>query len=210
MGMLADFKLLEKHGFRLVPYKLAKTKEDAQKFARKIKYPVVLKIVSPDIIHKTEINGVRIGIKNDKMLGLEFEDIMESAREKKIKVDGILVQKMARKGLELIIGGKKDEQFGYMVVVGLGGIYVEVFRDITARICPITKTDVAEMISELKAHPLIIGARGRKPINISSLEQLMIRVCRFMGKENIKELDLNPVVFDEKGCDIVDVRFRMD
>ncbi len=95
-----------------------------------------------------------------------------------------------------------------MIVLGLGGIYVEVFRDVTARLCPIKKEDVREMVSELKSHPIIEGTRGRKSINMKSLESLLIKACKFMQKENIKEMDLNPVVFDSKGCDIIDVRFR--
>ncbi|MBI5046494.1 acetate--CoA ligase family protein, partial [Candidatus Micrarchaeota archaeon] len=124
------------------------------------------------------------------------------------KIDGVLVQKMARKGIELIIGGKKDPQFGHMVVLGAGGIYVEIFRDISARICPIARSDVEEMIGELKSHPLLEGARGAKPINKKKLEELVVRACSFMEKENIMEMDLNPVVFDENGCDIIDARFR--
>jgi Acyl-CoA synthetase (NDP forming) len=122
------------------------------------------------------------------------------------RIDGMLVQKMARKGIELIIGGKKDPQFGHMVVLGLGGVYVEIFRDITARICPVRKEDVEEMIRELKAHPLITGTRGEKPINKEALVRLIIKTCKFIEKEDIKELDLNPVIFDSEGCDIVDAR----
>lgn len=205
MGMIEDFKLLEKYGFKLLPYELAKTADEASVIAKKIKYPVVLKIVSPDITHKTDVGGVRVNIKNEEMLRLAYKDVLEGAKGK--KVDGVLVQKMARKGVELIIGGKKDEQFGHMVVLGLGGIYVEVFRDITARICPISEEDVDEMVGELKSHPILTGARGKKPISISALKTLLFKVCMFQSEEDIKELDLNPVVFNEEGCDIIDVRF---
>ncbi len=94
-----------------------------------------------------------------------------------------------------------------MIVLGLGGIYVEIFRDVSARLCPITSEDVDEMIAELKSHPLLEGARGEKPINKKVLEQLVLRACKFMAQEDIKEMDLNPVIFDENGCDIVDARF---
>jgi acetyl-CoA synthetase (ADP-forming) len=205
MTLVEDFVLLEKHGFRLLPYSLAKSEEDAVKAAKKIGYPVAMKIVSPDIEHKTDVGGVRIKIKTEQMLRSAYRDILESAKGK--KVDGILIQKMARKGIELIIGGKKDPQFGHMIVLGLGGIYVEIFRDISARICPLVNTDVDEMVAELKVHPLLEGARGKKPINKKALERLVLRVCEFMSEEDIKEMDLNPVVFDENGCDIVDARF---
>lgn len=206
MTMIDDFKFLKKNGFDLLPYTLAKTEDEAIKHAKKIGYPVVLKVVSPEITHKTDVGGVIIGIKNKTALSAAYNEIMENAKGK--RVDGILVQKKARKGIELIVGGKKDDQFGYIVVLGLGGIYVEVFRDISARICPITKGDVKEMVMELKSHPILLGMRGKKAIHMKSLEKLVLNVCKFMQKENISEIDLNPVVFNENGCDIVDVRFK--
>jgi acyl-CoA synthetase (NDP forming) len=205
MTVVEDFALLEKYGFKLLPYVLAKTEEEAVAAAKRIGYPVAMKIVSPDVEHKTDIGGVKVNIKNEEVLRHSFRDILQAGRGK--KVDGVLVQKMARKGVELIIGGKKDPQFGHMIVLGLGGIYVEIFRDISARICPLVAPDVEEMVSELKVHPLLEGARGKKPINKNALQQLILRVCRFMRTEDLKEMDLNPVVFDENGCDIIDARF---
>ncbi len=204
--MTDDFVILEKNGFHLLPSVLAKSEQEAIKAAEKISYPVVLKIVSPDVVHKTDIGGVILGVKNREHLLIAYKEIMENAAGK--KVNGILVQKIARKGIELIIGGKKDKQFGHMIVLGLGGIYVEVFRDITARICPITTENVNEMVLELKSHPILLGIRGKKAIHMQSLERLLLSVCRFMHKEDIVEIDLNPVIFDEKGCDIIDVRFK--
>lgn len=205
MTIINDFSILEKHGFRLLPYVLAKSEEDAVKAARKVGYPVALKIVSPQIEHKTDFGGVKININNEEILRHAYRQIMEGSRGK--KVEGMLVQKMARRGIELIIGGKKDPQFGHMLVLGLGGIYVEIFKDISARICPLEKSDIQEMISELKAHPIIEGARGRRPLNKNKIIDLVLKTCAFMEKEDVKELDLNPVVCDEKGCDIVDARF---
>ncbi|MFH1393950.1 MAG: acetate--CoA ligase family protein [Candidatus Micrarchaeota archaeon] len=206
MTMVDDFAMLEKHGFRLIPYGLAKSEKEALSMAKKIGYPVAMKVVSAQIEHKTDFGGVKVDIKNPDLLKHAYRDILDGARGK--KVDGILVQKMARKGIELIIGGRKDAQFGHMVVLGLGGIYVEIFRDISARICPVNEGDVEEMIGELKSHPLLEGARGKKPINRAMLKKLVVRVCKFMVKEDIKEMDLNPIICDSKGCDLVDVRFR--
>jgi acyl-CoA synthetase (NDP forming) len=205
MAMLEDFRLLEKNGFRLLPYKLATEEDGAVAAALKIGYPVALKVVSEEISHKSDVGGVKIRIRDEAGLRLAYKEIMDSTKGH--KVDGILVQKMARRGIELIIGGRKDPQFGHMVVLGLGGVYVEIFRDITARICPIAEQDVEEMIMELKTHPLLEGARGSKPIDRAALKRMVLGVCRFMEREDIKELDLNPVVFDEDGGDIVDVRF---
>jgi succinyl-CoA synthetase beta subunit len=205
MTITEDFTVLEKHVFKLLPYVLAKDEEHAVQAAKKIGYPVALKIVSPEIEHKTDFGGVKVNITNDEILRHTYRNIMAGARGK--KVDGMLVQKMARKGIELIIGGKKDPQFGHMLVLGLGGIYVEIFKDISARICPLETSDIQEMISELKAHPIIEGARGGKPINKKKIIDLVLNTCAFMQKEDLKELDLNPVVCDERGCDIVDARF---
>ncbi len=205
MTLIDDFALLEKHGFKLLPYSMAKSEDEAAMMAKRIGYPVAIKIVSKDIMHKSDIGGVKVGIRNEEMLRISYRDVMQRAAGKSI--DGMLVQRMARKGVELIIGGKKDAQFGHMVILGLGGIYVEIFRDVSARICPITSADFSEMMAELKSHPLLEGARGKKPINKKALERLALHACRFMMKEDIKELDLNPVVCDEKGCDIVDARF---
>lgn len=206
MTMIDDFDFLEKNNFKLLPYALAKSEDEAVGHAKKIGYPVVLKVVSPEISHKTDVGGVIVGIKNHMALSAAYQEIMENTKGK--RVDGVLVQKKARKGIELIVGGKKDEQFGHTIVLGLGGIYVEVFRDISARICPISKEDVKEMVLELKSHPILLGMRGKKAIHMKTLERLVLNVCRFMQKEDISEIDLNPVVFNEKGCDIVDVRFK--
>ncbi|MBD3210527.1 acetyl-CoA synthetase [Candidatus Micrarchaeota archaeon] len=205
MTLTDSFSLMEKHGFKLIPYRLVKTEDEAVKAAKDIGYPVVLKVVSPEIEHKTDIGGVKVNLKNEGILRHSYQEIMKNASGK--KVEGVMVQKMARKGVELIIGGKKDPQFGHMVILGLGGIYVEIFKDISARLCPVNADDVEEMIAELKAHPLLEGARGRRPINKKKVKELVLNSCVFMKKEDIKEMDLNPVVCDEKGCDIVDVRF---
>ncbi|MDD5337048.1 MAG: acetate--CoA ligase family protein [Candidatus ainarchaeum sp.] len=204
MGMLEDFESLKRNRFRLLPYGWAKTKMEAHLIARSMGYPVALKIISEGISHKTDVGGVKVGIRNDQGLALAYDEIMESVKEREIQ--GMLVQKMARKGIELIIGGKKDAQFGHVIVLGLGGVYVEVFRDISARLCPINENDVEEMIDELKSHPILKGTRGQKGINVEGLKELMLATCRFMHREDIKELDLNPVIFDEKGYDIVDAR----
>ena len=206
MTIIEEYKLLEKNKFRLIPYMLSRNELDALQAAKKIGYPIAMKIIAKEASHKTEVGGVRINIKNDEMLRLTVKEFEDIARTQKLTLEGILIQKMARKGLELIIGAKKDPQFGHMIVLGLGGIYVEIFRDVSARLCPITEKDIEEMIDELKSHPVIRGARGKKSININALKHLMLQVCAFVTREDIKELDLNPVIFDEKGGDLVDVR----
>ncbi len=205
MTLVEDFKLLEKNGFKLIPYQFATSEEEAIKAAAKLKYPIAIKIVSPEIEHKSDFGGVKVDIRSEEALRIAYREMIQRNAGKRI--GGILVQKMARKGVELIIGGKKDPQFGQMLVLGLGGIYVEIFKDISARICPVEAKDVQEMISELKSHPLLEGARGKKPINKKALEKLVIKASQFMLKEDILEMDLNPVICDELGCDIIDARF---
>ncbi len=205
MTMMDDFGLLEKYGFKLLPYSIVSNEEGAAQAARKLKYPIAMKIVSPEIEHKSDIGGVRVNIRSEEALRLVYREIMEGVKGKTIQ--GMLVQKMARKGVELIIGGKKDPQFKHMIIIGLGGIYVEIFRDVSARICPLETKDIEEMLSELKSHPLLEGARGKKPINKKALEALVLKASKMMVKEDLKEMDLNPVICDELGCDIVDARF---
>lgn len=204
---LPEFRMLKKYGIPTLRYGIAKNRKEAIAIAEKIGYPVALKLISPQVTHKTDVGGVKTKIKDGKRLVHAYEDIME-VEERGIVVSGVLVQKMARKGVELIIGGKKDPQFGHMVILGMGGVYVEVFRDITARICPINKKDVREMVGELRSHPMITGIRGMKPIDLNSLYALMVRVSKMIVEEDMEELDLNPVIFDRKGYDIVDVRFE--
>lgn len=205
MTIVEDFRLLEKNGFKLIPYKIAKNQEEALEAAKKLKFPIAMKIISAEIEHKSDFGGVKIDIRSEEALKIAYQEMME--RNKGKKIEGVIIQKMARKGVELIIGGKKDPQFGQMLVLGLGGIYVEIFKDVSARICPVKEKDVQEMISELKSHPLLEGARGKRPINKKALEKLVIRASEFMIKEDIKEMDLNPVICDEFGCDIIDARF---
>lgn len=206
MGTLDDFKLLEKYGFRLLPYGLARDERTAILLAEKIGYPVAMKLISPGATHKTDVGGVRLNIRNHVGAKLAFKEFKDIARVQELHMEDVLVQRMARKGIELIIGGKYDEQFGPMIVLGLGGIYVEIFRDISARLCPIGPGDVEEMVNELKSHPVLLGARGQKGISLPVLTRMMLSASRMMEKERLKELDINPVIFDADGGDVVDVR----
>lgn len=192
--------------FNIHPIKsaIAMSERDAVKAASGVGYPVVLKIVSPEIIHKSDKGCVIVDIADERGLRSAYKEIM--GRASGFKVDGMLVQHMARKGVELIIGGKRDPQFGQVIMFGLGGLYVEVLRDFSMRVCPIHKSDGAEMIREIKSYPILAGARGRKPVNEGKLIDLLVNVSRFLMKKNPKEFDLNPVIADSEGYDIVDIR----
>ena len=202
-------KILKKYGIPVTKEYLAKTPEEAKEFAEKIGYPVALKIQSPDILHKTEAGGVLLNLKNGEEVLKGFDKIMKSARRhnRNAKILGILVQEMVKDGHQCIVGSKKDPQFGPVIMFGLGGIFVEVFKDVSFRIIPIERKDAKEMISEIKGYEILKGVRGQKPVNFRSLEDTLLKVSKMVWKEkNIEELDINPLFVSEKGTKAADAR----
>lgn len=169
----------------------------------KIKFPLVLKIISKKFIHKTEVKGVRI-VNNQEELEKEFKDL------KKIKATkAILVQEFVR-GTELIIGLKQDQAFGYAIMFGIGGVMVELLKDVCFRICPITSDDAEEMINDLKAKDLLQGFRGSKPVNIKLLKRILVKTSNIpLTNKNIKELDINPLIINNKEAKVVDARLEL-
>ncbi|MCX8196792.1 MAG: acetate--CoA ligase family protein [Candidatus Micrarchaeota archaeon] len=201
-----DFSLLSKYKIPHPKYAICNSAEDAAKSAAKIGFPVVLKVNSKTIVHKSDKGGVLLNIANQQQLKAGYSLLLQRFPE--IQQEGVLVQKMVKSqdAVELIVGGKKDKQFGQLIMVGLGGIFVETFHDVSFRICPISRSDAEEMLKELKAYPLLLGARGRKPANISAVISTMLRVSDLLLAEDPLEFDLNPVIADDKGCVAVDVR----
>ena len=200
------FNVLGRHGISVMPHMIAKGEDDCARCAGKLGYPVVIKVISPDVIHKTEFGGVKLNIHNECDARLAVRAIRENMRKFRKHVDGFLVQKQAGKGVELIVGGSRDDQFGQLIVFGLGGVFVEVYKDISVRVCPITEQDAWEMITEIKAHPVLQGVRGGKPVNEKKLIELLMKTSKLLVELNPKEMDLNPVIADEKGYAVVDVR----
>jgi len=190
-------ELLEKYGIPFPQRAIAKTENEAIQKAREIGYPVVLKIVSPDIIHKTDVGGVKIGIRNDEDARKAFREIIESVKQKKpnAHIEGILVEEMIQGGYEVIIGGLQDPTFGPVIMFGgLGGIYVELFKDVTFRLAPIDYDEAEEMIKETKGYEILRGFRGKEPANIEILKDLLVKTSKILAEnQNILELDLNPV-----------------
>jgi len=200
-----DFPLLSKYGISHPKTEVALTRVRASEAAKKMGFPVALKILSDQVLHKTDRGGVLLGLKNDDEVQKGYDLLL--ARFSHVKINGIIVQKMAGKeAVELIIGGKKDAQFGQLIMLGMGGIFVEVMRDVVFRVCPITKKDAEEMICELKAYPILAGARGRKPVNKTAIVNTLVKVSELLQKENPAEFDINPLMADEKGCVAVDMR----
>jgi acyl-CoA synthetase (NDP forming) len=200
-------------GVPVVETRLAKSRREAAATGAAIGFPVVLKIASPDIIHKSDAGGVKVGLKNKTEVAKAYSEIMAAAKEKfpKAKIEGVAVQKMARSGIEIIIGVFRDAQFGPVIMFGLGGIFVEVLKDVSFRIIPIARRDAAEMISEIKGYPLLKGYRGMEPANLSSLEDILMKVSDFVDKTpEIKEIDLNPIIAYKDSAVAVDARIVLE
>jgi len=206
-------ELIKSAGIPVVEAKLARTKAEAVSLSKKMGFPVVLKIVSPDVVHKSDSGGVRLGLANAIQVGKAYSEILSAIKKhhSKAKIEGISVQKMAHPGVEVIIGMTKDEQFGPVLMFGLGGILVEVLKDVSFRIVPLTKRDASQMIKEIKGYPLLEGYRGQEPADIPFLEALILKVSDFIDKNpEIKELDLNPVFAYKDGAVAVDARVILE
>jgi len=206
-------KLLERAGIPVVETRLVRTKRETISVSKEMGFPVVLKIASPDIVHKSDSGGVRLGIANATQASKAYSEIMSSIKQRypSAIIHGLTVQKMARLGIEVIVGMSKDPQFGPVLMFGLGGILVELLKDVSFRIVPITKRDAAEMIREIKGYPLLKGYRGQEPANIDMLEDLIVRVSRFVEQTpEIKELDLNPIFAYKDRVVAVDARIILE
>ncbi|HTY74058.1 MAG TPA: acetate--CoA ligase family protein [Candidatus Nanoarchaeia archaeon] len=201
------------YGISVNKFNLAKNDKEAAGQAEKIGYPIVLKIVSQDIIHKSDAGGVKVNLKTATEVEAAYKTIIENAKKYKAdaRIEGVLVQEMAPQGTEVIIGAIKDPQFGQTVMVGLGGIFVELLKDVNFRVAPITKDDAKEMITQLKAFPLLNGYRGEKPADIDALAEILYNVSKIvLDNPEIKEMDLNPVMAYPKGAKTVDARIILE
>jgi len=206
-------ELLKDAGIPVVEAKLARMKKEAISLSKGMGFPVVLKVMSPDVIHKSDSGGVKLGLSNMAQVGKAYGEIRKAVKQHypKAKIAGISVQKMARPGVEVIIGMTKDAQFGPVLMFGLGGILVEVLKDVSFRIVPLTKRDAREMIKEIKGYPLLEGYRGQEPADITFLEDLLVKVSDFVDKNpEIKELDLNPLFAYKDGAVAVDARVILE
>ncbi|MDO8339630.1 MAG: acetate--CoA ligase family protein [Candidatus Burarchaeum sp.] len=197
--------LMGHYGIALPAHKLAKTPEEAARLAATLGYPVALKVASDKIIHKSDVGGVKLNLRDANEVKRAYDDIALAVGQ--ANAHAILVQKMASAGVELIVGGKRDPQFGPVIVFGLGGIFVEIFKDVTLRVCPIDKDEAKKMLHEIKGYPLLAGARGTKPVDEEALAGLLVAVSKLLNEhDEIKELDLNPVIAYPHGYMAVDAR----
>jgi acyl-CoA synthetase (NDP forming) len=194
-------------------FKLAKSESEAAEFAEELGFPVVLKVVSPDIIHKSDAGGVMVNLKSRVEVQAAYGRILENAKRYKAtaRIAGILVQEMAPQSTEVIVGAIKDPQFGQTLMFGLGGIFVELLKDVTFRIAPITREDAQEMVTGVKAYPLLKGYRNTPPADVDAIISILLNTSRLvMDYPQIKELDLNPIMAYEKGAKTVDARIILE
>lgn len=188
---------------------LASSREEAQSQADAMGYPVVLKVVSPDIAHKSDVGGVKLNLQDSQAVGEAFDAIMTSARaaEPTAQILGVSVQQMAKQGTEVIVGMTTDPQFGPVMMFGLGGIMVEVLKDVSFRLVPLEDKDATQMIDEIKGRPVLQGVRGQPPADIEALKSTILKVSQFVEKNpEVRELDLNPVFAYPDGAIAVDAR----
>ncbi len=202
-----SFEMLKAYGIPVPPYGIAKTAEEALKIADKIGYPVAMKVVSPDILHKTDVGCVKLNVGRERVVSTFYELVKRAEDYLKADVEGVMVQKMMPPGREVIVGMKRDPQFGPLIMFGMGGIYVEVFKDVSFRIAPIDRDEALDMIREVKAYSILKGVRGERPSDINALVDVIVRISKLsLDFDEIVEMDLNPVFVYEKGCCVVDAK----
>ncbi len=201
--------LLGLHGAPVSGDRLAADEDEAVKLASKAKGGVALKIASPDILHKSDAGGVKLGLQTEEQVRAAYRDIIKGARKFKKDADvrGCVVSPMAARGAEVIIGTKVDEQFGPVIMFGIGGILVEVLKDVSFRVLPITRTSARQMISEIKSAPILAGFRGKPPVDKNAIQDLLMTVNEVVeAYPEIHEMDLNPVIVRQEGLTVVDAR----
>jgi len=201
------------YGLPVTNFFVAKTMEEAVAVAKKFGYPIVLKIISPQVLHKSDAGGVIIDIKDDNGVREGFDRILKNVKAKvpNAEITGILVQEMAPKSTEIIIGSTKDPTFGPTIMFGLGGIFVEILKDVSFRIAPIDRTDAEELIKEIKSYKILEGARGMPKADQETIIDILLKTSKMLMEcPEIKELDLNPVLVYEKGAKIVDARIILE
>jgi acyl-CoA synthetase (NDP forming) len=205
--------LLSDNGIAVMPHVLARTREEAQRAAMEMSSPVALKIVSPQVIHKSDIGGVKLNLQGNEAVGQGYDQLMNDVKRATSAADihGVLVVPMAQPGTELIIGMVRDAQFGPTIMFGMGGVFVELFKDVSFRIAPFDKEVALDMIKETKGYRVLQGMRGEKPKDITSLVELLVQVSQLAARyPQIKEIDLNPIRVYENGYSILDARILLD
>ena len=209
LNELESKQIIKRAGLTVTEPIITKSPSEAISIAQKTGYPVVLKVVSEDIIHKSDSGGVVTGLMNSESVGQAYSSMIAAIKQNHpdAVIDGISVQPQAPPGLEVIIGMTRDPQFGPAIMFGLGGVLVEIFKDVSIRIAPLAREDAAEMIRELKGYKLLQGYRGKPKVDTDILEDWLLKVSELaMNNPRMMELDINPVFAYAKGAIAVDAR----
>jgi len=211
LSLYEALQTIEEYGLPVARYGLAEVADEAVQLAEEIGYPVVLKVSSPEIVHKTEVGGVKVGLNTPEEVRRAFNEILRNAEKHGKKVEGVVVQEMVSNAHEVIIGGLNDAQFGPVIMVGLGGITVELLKDVTFEIAPITPEEALDALKRLKTYPLLEGYRGRPKANVSLLARVVAKASEFLWKyrEDIQEFDLNPTFAASSRCIVGDARIKI-
>lgn len=209
LSELESLKLLKEWRVPVIESILVQTVDEALAAATRVGYPLVLKVHSDQISHKTDAGGVKLGISNESMLRSAWDEVLHNVTQRMPSaiVRGMLVQRMARKGTEVIIGGTRDPFFGPVVMFGLGGVFTEIFEDTSFRLAPVTLEQAIDMIHETRAYRLLMGARNTPPADIGSVAEVIVNVSKLMKEnEQVVELDINPLIVypRDQGCVAVD------
>ena len=202
-------QLLAEAGIPVVEARLAAERDGAVALAEELGYPVALKIVSPQITHKSDTGGVQLNLGTAEDVSSAFDAIVEAARRAapEARIDGVSVQRMAEPGIEVIVGMTTDAQFGPVLMFGLGGVLVEVLKDVAFRVVPLTARDARQMVRDIQGFPILQGYRGQEPADLGALEGLLLKLSTFIEEHSeVAELDLNPVFAYAKGAVAVDAR----
>ncbi len=205
-------QVLSAWGIPVARSELARDASEAVRIARELRYPVVMKIASPDIVHKSDAGGVRVGLSSELEVRQAFDEILANARAYRpnANIAGVTVQEYLPQGKEVIVGAMQDPSFGATVMFGLGGIWVEVLKDVSFRLAPLTAEDAKEMIREIKGYPVLAGLRGEPQVDLDAIADMLQKVgdlaCEF---SEIAELDLNPVFAFDRGKGAIAIDARM-
>jgi acyl-CoA synthetase (NDP forming) len=208
----AGKQLLSAFGINVPQSCVAKGVADVDAAMKALKTPVVVKVMSPDILHKSDAGGVKINLHSVVDVKAAITDMLAAPQIKGARIDGFLIEEMAPAGHELVIGGLRDPDFGPLVMVGLGGIFVEILKDVSFRLCPITRIDAEEMLAELKGAAILKGARGTKPASLDAIIDVLLKVGGDDGlllqyAADISEADINPLIVSDTAAVAVDARF---
>ncbi len=196
-------------GIDVPDYAFVKSAEEAVEVSKEIGFPIVLKIASQDLLHKSDIGGVVVNLKNVEEVERNYNKVLDSLKRivPDARIGGVLIQKQLQETTHLIVGGVYDEQFGPAVMFGLGGVFVELFKDVSFRIAPVTETEAMEMVKEIKAYPVLSGYRGSKKLDIEQVTKTIVNISELITNiSTIKEVELNPLFAYKKSVKAVDAR----